>query len=318
MTTHPHSVFQLARCRNDGVAASRAPYLLFLDGDCVLPPDHVAQHLLHKRSHQAMCGYCVRMDQQTTSRINETTIDSERYTQWVSQPQLQTIRKRDRKARFYQTIRHASKPRLCGGNFGLWRADFQRVNGFDENFEGWGGEDTDLGFRLRQAGVKIASILRWTYTYHLWHPPHATVPDRIRLGQNHAYLVRKTRLTKCIHGLVTRRSSDLVVKQVGTPLKRHQVAALLQCCPITLTDADHGRQSGQADIELLFMPGSGSFSGRANCNMLVVNQESRRARRLARKADIVVSDQPNLPVAADRLFRMAEFGQALNSIAEVR
>ncbi len=44
-TTHPHSTFQLARCRNEGVAASRAPYLLFLDGDCILPPDHVAIHL---------------------------------------------------------------------------------------------------------------------------------------------------------------------------------------------------------------------------------------------------------------------------------
>src|SRR5262245_8714249 len=40
-TTHPHAAFQLARCRNEGVAASTAPYVLFLDGDCILPPDHV-------------------------------------------------------------------------------------------------------------------------------------------------------------------------------------------------------------------------------------------------------------------------------------
>src|SRR6266481_4643090 len=40
LTTHPHDGFQLARIRNEGAAASTAPYLLFLDGDCVLPPDH--------------------------------------------------------------------------------------------------------------------------------------------------------------------------------------------------------------------------------------------------------------------------------------
>src|ERR1700752_319562 len=40
-TTHAHTTFQLARSRNEGVAASTAPYILFLDGDCLLPPDHV-------------------------------------------------------------------------------------------------------------------------------------------------------------------------------------------------------------------------------------------------------------------------------------
>ena len=41
-TTHTHEGFRLARCRNEGVAASTAPYLLFTDGDCILPPNHPA------------------------------------------------------------------------------------------------------------------------------------------------------------------------------------------------------------------------------------------------------------------------------------
>ena len=48
-TTHPHTTFQLARCRNEGVRASRAPYMLFLDGDCVLPRDHVRIHLERRK-----------------------------------------------------------------------------------------------------------------------------------------------------------------------------------------------------------------------------------------------------------------------------
>ena len=44
-TTHEHAAFHPARCRNDGARATSAPYLLYLDGDCVLPPDHVAIHL---------------------------------------------------------------------------------------------------------------------------------------------------------------------------------------------------------------------------------------------------------------------------------
>src|SRR3972149_10815821 len=37
-TTHPHAGFRLSLCRNDGVRASRATYLLFSDGDCIFPP----------------------------------------------------------------------------------------------------------------------------------------------------------------------------------------------------------------------------------------------------------------------------------------
>ena len=48
-TTHPHTTFQLARCRNEGVRASPRTYLLFLDGDCILPADHVSTHLARRK-----------------------------------------------------------------------------------------------------------------------------------------------------------------------------------------------------------------------------------------------------------------------------
>src|SRR6185369_6959913 len=73
-TTHPHAASQLARCRNEGAAASQAPYILFLDGDCVLPPDHVAIHLAQRRPGRVMAGNCVRLDQTTSARIDEQVI----------------------------------------------------------------------------------------------------------------------------------------------------------------------------------------------------------------------------------------------------
>ena len=70
-TTHPHDGFQLARCRNEGVAASTAPYLLFLDGDCLIPPDHLRTHLERRRAGYAMAGYYVHLDQATSERITD-------------------------------------------------------------------------------------------------------------------------------------------------------------------------------------------------------------------------------------------------------
>ena len=66
------------------------------------------------------------------------------------------------------------RPRLTGCNIALWRDDYERVNGFDENFVGWGLEDRDLQVRLGRLGLRFRSIVLATAPCHLWHRPHPT------------------------------------------------------------------------------------------------------------------------------------------------
>ena len=185
-TTHEHRTFQLARCRNEGAAASVAPHLLFVDGDCILPPDFVAQHLAQRRPATAFSGDCLRMEEAISARVDEAVIRSGVYRDWVLPAESQRLAKVDRKSRLYSWIRHRSKPKLFGGNVGIWRSDFERVNGYDEDFEGWGCEDDDLARCLRRVGLRIQSIMRWTRAYHLWHPREATAPALARRGQRPA------------------------------------------------------------------------------------------------------------------------------------
>ncbi len=54
-------------------------------------------------------------------------------------------------------------------NLGATVADWNRVGGFDERYEGYGGEDTDFGQRLKKAG----GDMWWTRNagvFHQWHP----------------------------------------------------------------------------------------------------------------------------------------------------
>lgn len=315
-TTHPHAAFQVARCRNEGVAASQAPYLLFLDGDCVLPPDHVAQHLKHCSRGRAMCGYCIRLDRTITSQIDQAAIESGEYTRIIPKQLHRAIWKRDRKARFYQCIRHRTKPRLTGGNCGIWRDDFERVNGYDENFEGWGGEDTDLGARLRRTGVQIHSILRWTFTYHLWHPPHSTVPARIRQGVNQRYLLRRHRLTNCLNGLVTRPPQKLTVLDAGQNTQPERARNLLRSAWPDAIVLPECPANAKADVELLFLPGRGNFSGRADCNVLVLLDDTGPARRMSREADFVVAHRRPRHVPAESWLGLTDFGQLWKHIAD--
>ena len=69
--THPHDGFQVGRCRNSGIRASRAPYIVFVDGDCLLPPNHLVAQLAARRPGVARAGDCFRLDQATTERIGD-------------------------------------------------------------------------------------------------------------------------------------------------------------------------------------------------------------------------------------------------------
>ncbi len=308
--THPHDGFQLARCRNEGAAASQARYILFVDGDCILPPNHLAEHLRRREVGVVMGGDCVRLDEEPSDQV---TLETLRQGLFPATPPAEKRRMRSqaRKAWFYNLIGHATKPKLIGNNIGIWWDDYQRLNGYDQNFVGWGCEDDDLRLRAHRAGLKVKSILRWTYTYHLWHPTEETQPDEWKNGLNVAYLKRPIRLTRCLNGLQKRNADELVVRLVGTP---DRTAAVEEVAP-RLADPPVGQE--RTEVEVLFLPGEGRFSGKADCNILVMSEEGRAASQQA-QADMILAD--SLPQSGDdeqppRVFRLDEFNKALAKVA---
>jgi hypothetical protein len=63
---------------------------------------------------------------------------------------------------------HWRGARSC--NLAVWRSDLDRVDGFDNNYVGWGLEDSDLLIRLLRAGVQRKDGRFSTGVFHLWHP----------------------------------------------------------------------------------------------------------------------------------------------------
>jgi glycosyltransferase involved in cell wall biosynthesis len=165
--THVHDGFRVSFCRNEGVRASSSPYFLFTDSDCVFPADHLRKHLLARRPGIVRAGDCVRLDEETTNRVDAEAIDSGAFTSWASREERSRLFKIRVKSQYYRWMRHPKKPKLTGYNIGISREDFEAVNGFDENFIGWGCEDDDLAFRLRKAGRRVASALAYTHGFHL-------------------------------------------------------------------------------------------------------------------------------------------------------
>lgn len=68
------------------------------------------------------------------------------------------------------------------------------INGYDEFYHGWGGEDTDVHVRLKNAGYKVFFYTESILMLHQWHPKHYRevndlTPFHSSLEQiNHQYL----------------------------------------------------------------------------------------------------------------------------------
>ena len=304
--------------------ATTAPYLLFVDGDCVLPPNHVAIHLAHRREGRAMLGDCYRIEKELSETLSEDGARRGEFLHWYVNGERERLAHQHFKARLHAFLRHPRKPKLVGNNFGVWRGDFERVNGFDENFCGWGQEDDDLGLRLRRAGVRLDSILGATRSYHLWHPRDPSTTTTWREGINVPYFLRRSRLTCCRNGLVKRGVADLAIRTIGRPAAPDRVAALWDQAGLPPIDqmAAAAQQpippetfaAREPEVEILFLPGTGRFSGRAELQVLVALDESPPSARLLGQAHLIVSPRKFAGIEGAAWFPLASFAEALDSI----
>jgi hypothetical protein len=75
--------------------------------------------------------------------------------------------------------------KIRGCNMSFWKEDIMAVNGYDENFSGWGREDSELVLRLLKKGVYLKTIKLAAIQYHLHHKEN----DRMNFEKNHEIMM---------------------------------------------------------------------------------------------------------------------------------
>jgi glycosyltransferase involved in cell wall biosynthesis len=172
---HPDVGFTASRVRNRGVAASRGEYIVFLDGDCVPEVDFIARHKLLAQPGFFVNGSRVLLSSEFTAQIlgGAEQISGRSVWYWLRQRALGNASKLTGLLRLpdmpWRNKRVFSWKGIRSCNLGCWRTDFERVNGFDESFVGWGHEDADFVLRLHNSGIARKNGFCATEVYHLWH-----------------------------------------------------------------------------------------------------------------------------------------------------
>jgi len=193
---HPDVGFTASRIRNRGVASSRGAYIVFLDGDCVPEVDFVARHKSLAQPGFFVNGSRILLSPGLTGRVlnQGERVSGRSIAYWVMQRLLGHASKLSGLIRLpdgsLRIVRKFSWKGIRSCNFGVWRTDFERVNGFDESFVGWGHEDADFVLRLHNSGVARKNGFCATEVFHLWHPEAARHQE-----SKNAALVRERAMT---------------------------------------------------------------------------------------------------------------------------
>ncbi len=194
----PNVGWRKSRVHNLGALGARGDYIVFLDGDtiprrtflqalrrCILPGWFIASKRLH-------------LSQALSQRVLDDGVPVWRWSaaRWLlgSPREVLTAEREAARVGLLVPIRDRRRPwranqpefsapfEAYGFCLGVSRADFERVNGFDMGFEGWGGEDEDIAARLRRAGLRCGWPGPKATMLHLWHPEkRGTTPSNKHL-----------------------------------------------------------------------------------------------------------------------------------------
>jgi glycosyltransferase involved in cell wall biosynthesis len=175
---HEDKGFRKAIILNRAIAAAKGDYIIQVDGDCMLHKQFVRDHKALAQPNVYLFGSRVNIQEKflpklfASQKINfgffDEGIKKRTRNLWI--PALSSL---------YKTTDKVSE-KMRGCNVSFWRQDVISVNGYNEEFEGWGREDSELIIRMMHNGVLGRRLRYRGIVYHIWHQ----VKDQSRFERN--------------------------------------------------------------------------------------------------------------------------------------
>ena len=162
--------FQLSRIRNKAIARASGSYIIQIDGDLILEPHFIADHIGFSKPGTFISGTRVQMSDALSQNLmkqksTDVSVFSKGITNFSNGLRFSLLRN-------FLAARYKAKQitYVRGCNMAFWKTDLLKVNGYNESIVGWGREDSEIAVRLVNAGVKKRILKFGAVVFHIYHP----------------------------------------------------------------------------------------------------------------------------------------------------
>ncbi|MDD4227306.1 MAG: glycosyltransferase family 2 protein [Mariniphaga sp.] len=196
---HEDRGYRISSIRNKAVKICNGNVLVFSDGDLFFHPKAIEDYKRKIKPGEALIGSRVFLTRKATqNRITNRKFNPvfPFFSPEIELNRLNSIR--IPLLYFFLKPLQFSK-HLRGGLLCLWKDELVAVNGWNEEFSGWGLEDTELVFRLFNHGTLFRKVKFQALTYHLWHKVQAR--DQISKNKELLEHTMQSNITRCKKGL---------------------------------------------------------------------------------------------------------------------
>jgi glycosyltransferase involved in cell wall biosynthesis len=164
---HEDNGNQKPKIMNQAIAKASYEYIIEIDGDIILHPNFIEDHLTYAEKGFYLFG----------SRVNiQKSILKDIFDKKTTCFHLLSkgIKRRTRTLRIplfmkFAKIYNKRSSKLRGCNMSFWKSDFIKINGFNESLVGWGIDDSEMIQRLHNIGINGKRLKNVGIAYHIYH-----------------------------------------------------------------------------------------------------------------------------------------------------
>jgi len=217
--------FRKTRALNNAVRNSSGDLLIFCDQDLIFGEEYVETIASNIKENIFLMGraHTLKREEKDFALENIEKINS--YGEIVRElpdsyiPTIKKMLNEDKRRRLLKTFKLAKRGiKLVGMSYALMKDSYIKVNGYDENYEGWGQEDDDFGNRLTVAGINGKELITKNIQLHLWH---YSDPTKVHSSNEEYYYKRKEEIFSkkdfyCKKGYEdSKNREDITVKELN-------------------------------------------------------------------------------------------------------
>ena len=158
---------RVAKSRNKAIAKSSGDYIILVDGDLILHRKFIQDHINNAQVNYFVQGSRVLLTEYETNKI----LDRKKIIFSFFSSGLKNRKNAlhsNVMSKFFSTKKNYIRGiKTC--NMGFYRQDCININGFNNDFEGWGREDNEFIVRLLNNGINRKNVYFNAIQYHLCH-----------------------------------------------------------------------------------------------------------------------------------------------------